>query len=1714
MKRTLVNRQSTTRKLLQLFLLCAVLLAPKGAWAQFTFGGLGTEESPYTIESASQLKEFADAVNKGTSTDGLYFRIADLMQTGSIDCSTITGFTPIGTNQNPFKGTFDGNGSNLSLAYLTVSVSGTGYNGLFGVVDGGTIKNVSLHTCTFTGGNMSGAIVGELISGTIEDCSVISCSVTTSGAVNSPLIGGVVGLNLAGTVSNCTVKGRNTITASTTSEDGIPQAGGVAGEARGGATISGCVVEDATISSSHNECYAGGIVGSCTDYAGYVSITGCSVKGTTTVTCQDSGESEASRAYAGAIAGSKSSNADFSNNYYYYTVKAISLKNNTTTTKENYEHRGLGVGIQSADSGTEYDLFAVNGAVMYTKALTLNEQIIGYSDGFGGADGVGIYNSENNNYYFAPGQTVVVPLYLPESYTITSATLTYGETNPTTTYLENQGETGYLYSFVMPDADASFIAEAVSNDDVYDLWIGNTQVTENNMNDVLGDNGSVTFTATGGQTTAPVYTLTLNNATLTAPITVGLNLTIDVKGTNSITVPSGNVILKNQNSQSQEDFNLTLKTSTANGYLTLTSISEETIDNGGVFSYGLNKSIDKSLGLLQPNDSYYLTNGSSEYHTARFVPSLGVTIGGTPIYSGNAEDVFEDGKVSFSNNTLTLNGADLNGPIESNIEELTIKIAGNNSLTLSYDGPLFQSQLENATITIGQASNATGMLVASINSSESGIPASNVELSIEDPLVVLSGELRKTSKSSVIIGTKLFRGGDGSADSPYLIGSTDDLLNFSNWVNSGAVETERKYFQLNDDIDFTNESGYNFQPVGYEYGWTSYPFKGTFNGNNKKIIGLNVSSNFNYAGLFGLVGSNSSTNGVSGSISLVTLENCNFEGSGNVGTVAGKLANGIISNCIVDGCTISASKSSESVYAGGIVGNCSESTTISGNRVKGVTTIYAESESDNVYSGAISGCKSGAFTDNLYYPTVITRTKVGNNDVLEKSGSQQRGIGEVVDELNDYYDITTDQGALLCYGITIAYNDGTEKTQGISSGNRLSVLKEVTGKTTVWFNGNNQLVLDGATNLTGITVSATNALKNNELEVLLTGGNTITNDKGYAISYEGADNALKVTFTTIATSTGTLTYTSTHGTDPTTVAAAFLNCNVTLSDNLTSKINNKEVKIAIPLQAVVDERNETAVVSYASEPTAYTAATAAAAAAHKPVSIVMNNILYTLNDDGSVGSPDGFNTGAIDNGLVLNSKVSEYNLNQALSLDPTDDKYAEYFKGLTFMLLPGSGEIEFEAWTQQAEGQILCVKIGDLDPERIMLKLGKETYKVSYDVSENTYVRIYLPASGSAAPALLASHRIGPKSSVAGALGGVKVTSSSIQMSTSPALTYKMMEKSQILSDISSIVDGLDGYTCSDNDVSDLPDDTFVPDGGSSAPRRAGSTILPDRLTFVDFSETQITGMEVSRTEGAFNRVPDNVFIYMPAGNSVAKGTKNVVIGGICDVMELNGGVDAEPFKAKKNFKAGQATLKRTFEAYDDKNENAPNTATIYLPYAISQEDADNMGTFWQYESNDGTTVTMSQVTTGGLKANMPYIFKAKAGGLENPMVRSTEVVANPSETDGFKGVYVHKDYESGMYCYAAEGNVGQFVEMGTGSYVPPFRAYMIGSGAPSYAILWDGVLENMEEEPNMTAVETVKTAQDKKTAEGWWTLNGVRLNGQPQKPGMYIVNGRLVVVK
>ena len=529
---------------------------------------------------------------------------------------------------------------------------------------------------------------------------------------------------------------------------------------------------------------------------------------------------------------------------------------------------------------------------------------------------------------------------------------------------------------------------------------------------------------------------------------------------------------------------------------------------------------------------------------------------------------------------------------------------------------------------------------------------------------------------------------------------------------------------------------------------------------------------------------------------------------------------------------------------------------------------------------------------------------------------------------------------------------------------------------------------------------------------------------------------------------------------------------------------------------------------------------------------VIDKVHFSLNDTHEKGfADDGWDSQT--NSLVLNSVMTKSQLKKAMKFTPGTKKFAKYFKGITIKVSRSHGYLTFNNVCGDGN-TYLCVKIGKKGKIKKYLLTSKiQTIKIKYKVSSAKHVFVFLmKQSGYNLAPEMALHRIGPKSSIAGQLGGLSVSSSSNVDVKPSAVSHKMMEVSALASSLESFASNIQkGFVCEDEDITSLPDNLFKDNSVSLASRRAGNiagTILPKGVTFVDFSKTKITDMEVNRTSGPFNGVPNNVFIYLPAGNTVADNTPNVVIGGVCDDMELDGSEDAEPFKVKNDFEAGQVMLKRKFTLGDDDAR-----ATIYLPCDVSMEEANELGTFYKFVKFDGSTVEMETVTDGGLKANTPYIFKPKADSyifdtkdedgepleeVQYPVVTLTNVKANPEETEGFKGVFERKDYESNMYCYAAEersgAKIGEFVEMGPGSYVPPFRAYFVGngSGAPKYSIAWDGVIETADE--NVTAVEAVKTVTEKKVADGWWTLNGVRMNSKPTKAGMYIMNGKLVVVK
>ena len=138
---------------------------------------LGRNGNTATVATADQLKALARMVNSGKdSMTGKTITLgANIVWDGS-------DWTPIGTEVNPFEGTFTG--YSRSGGYAAIS----GLSGdLFDVVDGGKLQYV-----TISGGK--GRLVGELESGTVQYC--MSTAEVTGSA------GGLVGRN-SGTVNSC-----------------------------------------------------------------------------------------------------------------------------------------------------------------------------------------------------------------------------------------------------------------------------------------------------------------------------------------------------------------------------------------------------------------------------------------------------------------------------------------------------------------------------------------------------------------------------------------------------------------------------------------------------------------------------------------------------------------------------------------------------------------------------------------------------------------------------------------------------------------------------------------------------------------------------------------------------------------------------------------------------------------------------------------------------------------------------------------------------------------------------------------------------------------------------------------------------------------------------------------------------------------------------------------------------------------------------------------------------------------------------------------------------------------------------------------------------------------------------------------------------------------------------------------------------------------------
>ena len=227
-----------------------------------------------TIYSGEGLKVAADEVNSG-NTD------INITLDNDIDLSDID-WTPIGTYDNPYTGTF--NGGNHTITGLKIDQSGTDNVGLIGRLgSGGKVQDVTLTEVNVTGGTYVGGIAGQT-DGTVENCSVNG---TVTGRSQT---GGIVGRNFS-TISGCSAEG--TVTGntnvggisglcvpnydtgtgsligstiegchSTAAVSGISSVGGVVGNLGNGCSLMACYsTGNVTATITDGYAFVGGVVG-------------------------------------------------------------------------------------------------------------------------------------------------------------------------------------------------------------------------------------------------------------------------------------------------------------------------------------------------------------------------------------------------------------------------------------------------------------------------------------------------------------------------------------------------------------------------------------------------------------------------------------------------------------------------------------------------------------------------------------------------------------------------------------------------------------------------------------------------------------------------------------------------------------------------------------------------------------------------------------------------------------------------------------------------------------------------------------------------------------------------------------------------------------------------------------------------------------------------------------------------------------------------------------------------------------------------------------------------------------------------------------------------------------------------------------------------------------------------------------------------------------
>ena len=353
--------------------------------------------------------------------------------------------------------------------------------------------------------------------------------------------------------------------------------------------------------------------------------------------------------------------------------------------------------------------------------------------------------------------------------------------------------------------------------------------------------------------------------------------------------------------------------------------------------------------------------------------------------------------------------------------------------------------------------------------------------------------------------------------------------------------------------------------------------------------------------------------------------------------------------------------------------------------------------------------------------------------------------------------------------------------------------------------------------------------------------------------------------------------------------------------------------------------------------------------------------------------------------------------------------------------------------------------------------------------------------------------------------------------------------------------------------IADIPSQTYdgtaltpvitVTDGTTPLTQGTDYTVSPETATNTGEYEVTITGI------GNYDGTATKTFTIVPQVTNYGAATitwdqtgKTATLDGVSDL----------PCNITVETNVNHAVLNRTF--------TSGKKVTICLPFVVTAEQAATLGTFYDFSGVTGEgQIEMTQVTSD-LTAHTPYIFEPSSGRTTFDFGEKTILTGSPLTTSfyglKFKGIYDRVKWTANnqdalynadraaelgkAYGFALQDmtvgtktyEVGQFVKLGDGVHSRAFRAYLLYDGT------WDGnqptnpassaprrsdvtlpdVIEIVwkDADGNVTGISALDTRCGEMADYGtdWYTVDGRKLDGKPATKGLYINNGRKVVVK